>query len=560
MSANQSYLSDGIYNYSIVVATTQESINATMKDYLYTTSFDKVQMYWNQDDYGNPVPITKDELLKQTAGTDPLTVANWKQGDTASQDIENISNSNFYFAFEAAIGIPQNVSPEAIPDIITLQENSQSVLFNLLCAEFTIVSCTFGRHGIINFERFSQSDSDFWIFTSQVILKKIEDNSNLSQTVQEKLNNIGPDAFSVQQLLLDLDNAASESTPEISGVDKGTMVYSLLSQVFIGAYFSEMKSKGVPVLSYSFIPKAAPVQSDSTLKISSIAVEVSPYSAPQGTSSDSGLSTLNYLCALNGDTLPPSVEFRWNWVEAADKNNFDGIIAINRNRFATYLDAQIAPAITGNCFKAGVRVWLSGAFKQNVDFDVTLTSAQTPVTTFTPSGSGPIVVSYAYSSSASDRAGLDGDMGQVDITSSYNASITLTGSQIIIHQQIIIYVKARKLQTSVGWNAVDKTLTDTYTLSVDENGKIVVAESSVPTDKAEPIPTDNWFVNLFTDLNQATKAIQNQVNKVIEPGFKDIPLNVVQDFIFPGGKTFVFKDVLFSDEQDLITSVTYTRS
>jgi len=38
---------------------------------------------------------------------------------------------------------------------------------------------------------------------------------------------------------------------------------------------------------------------------------------------------------------------------------------------------------------------------------------------------------------------------------------------------------------------------------------------------------------------------------------KDIPINVFQDFIFPGGQTFIFKDVRFSSHQDLISHITY---
>src|SRR5262245_11540929 len=118
MSANQSNLSDAHYGYDFVVATSQDSINATMKEYLYNSTFPTVQMYWNQDDQGQPVSISRDDLLKQTNGTDPLTVSNWSQGDPMTPDIENINNSNFYFAFEAAIGIPADIAPQNIPDII----------------------------------------------------------------------------------------------------------------------------------------------------------------------------------------------------------------------------------------------------------------------------------------------------------------------------------------------------------------------------------------------------------------------------------------------------------
>ncbi len=149
MSANQSNLSNAHYGYDFVVATTQESINATIKDYLYNTNFPVVKMYWNQDNNGNPVAVSYDDLMKQTNGTDPIKVASWNEGDPINADIKNIDNSNFYFGFEAAIGIPANVLPQNIPDIIMLQSGSQSVIFSLICAQFTVVTCNFGRHGLM---------------------------------------------------------------------------------------------------------------------------------------------------------------------------------------------------------------------------------------------------------------------------------------------------------------------------------------------------------------------------------------------------------------------------
>jgi hypothetical protein len=34
-------------------------------------------------------------------------------------------------------------------------------------------------------------------------------------------------------------------------------------------------------------------------------------------------------------------------------------------------------------------------------------------------------------------------------------------------------------------------------------------------------------------------------------------LTVVQDFVFPGGRTFAFKTVGFSNHQDLVAHITY---
>ena len=37
----------------------------------------------------------------------------------------------------------------------------------------------------------------------------------------------------------------------------------------------------------------------------------------------------------------------------------------------------------------------------------------------------------------------------------------------------------------------------------------------------------------------------------------DVPVSFVQNFVFPGGSTFSFTDASFSDNQDLVSHITY---
>lgn len=554
MSANQSNLSDAHYGYDFVVATSQESINATMKEYLYNSTFPLVQMYWNQDDQGQPVAVSRDDLLKQTNGTDPLTVPSWSQGDPTTPAIENINNSNFYFAFEAAIGIPADVAPQNIPDIVTLQSASQSVIFNLMCAQFTVVTCNFGRHGLTSFVNVSQPSDSPWLFTSTVPLKQITDNSNLPPAVQAQLNNLGPNAFSVQQLFFDLDNAALESTPTISGVDPGTPAYTLLSQVFVGAYFTAMKTAAQPVLNYSIVENT-PDSDTSTLKLTKMELEVSPYTPSSSSTND--LNTLNYLCETNGNNLPPPTPFSWNWIEQADEANFDGVISINRNTFADYFQNQLTGYVSQNCYKAWVRVWLSGFLDTTVNYSWSMTPGQTP--TITKPTTGSQVLAYSYSSDASDDAGLDGDMGKMELSTTYNASVTFSGNTIVVQQSFLVNIYIRSLQSSEHWNAIDKTITDTYTLAVDQSGHLTASLSSVPVDNSDSTPSANWFIDAFTDLNHLVGDIASWASSFSATGFHSMPINVAQQFVFPGGNTFTFKDVDFSNNQDLVSHISYAQ-
>lgn len=560
MSAKNSNLSDAHYGYDFVVATTQESINATMKEYLYNTQFPVVKMYWNQDANGNPVAVTYAELMQQTNGTDPLNVPSWKTGDPESQDIKNINGSQFWFAFEAAIGVPGGVSPGQIPDIISLQTGSQTVIFNLMCSEFKVVSAMFSRQGMTSFDNFSQPDNAPWLFTSSVRLQNIINNNNLPPAVKAQLDNFGPNAFSIQQLIFDLDNAALQSTPTITGIDPGTPTYNLLNQVFVGAYFNAMKQTAQPVLNYAVVKNVASNTPASSLTLTNMNLEASSYVNPATAAQVPGsqLSSLNYLCAVNGNTLPPAVPFTWNWVEQSEEASFDGVVSINRNTFATYFQNQLLPYVRANCYTPSVRVWLSGTFDATVNFQWGSTPGQNPQ--ISRPSTGPKVLSFSFSSSASDQAGLNGDMGKSTLSTTFNVDVSFVNNTIIITQTLYYYIYVRSLASSESWKPVNKTITDTYTLAVDQSGGLTAVKSTAVSDNSEKMPEANWFINLFTGLNSLDATVDQWVRDFIGTSFQGIPVNVAQQFVFPGGKTFAFKDVVFSDYQDMISHITYAQT
>ncbi len=118
----------------------------------------------------------------------------------------------------------------------------------------------------------------------------------------------------------------------------------------------------------------------------------------------------------------------------------------------------------------------------------------------------------------------------------------------------------RSLQTSAGGNVVDRTLTDTYTLAVDSNGQLTATEQSAPLVDNSQNPSTNDFLNFFTDLNDIISDVENWVRGFTSTSLEDMPLSVVQDYVFPGGKTFAYKSVGFSDYGVLASHITYTGS
>jgi len=576
MSANQSNLSDPHYGYDFVVATTQESINATMKEHLYNTTFPVIKMYWNQDDNGNPVPVSYDDLMKQTNGTDPLTVPSWNQGDPMTAAITNISNSNFYFAFEAALGIPLNMAPADIPDIITLQGASQSVIFNLMCSQFTVVTCNFGRHGLTSFFSATQPNDTPWLFTSTVPLKNILNNKNLPPNVQSQLDNLGPDAFSVQQLFYDLDNAALESTPTISGLPAGTPAYTLLEQVFLGAYFTAMKSNAAPILNYSIVQnQGAPAPP--TLTLTSMAIEVSPYTDPiTGKQDKPNLNTLNYLCATNNDALPPSVPFGWNWVEAEDESSFNGVVSIKRSDFLNFLNNTFSADLGALNIVTNVSMRHSGE-KMYSTWSFYNAGGAGQAFTVLPIGTTPVggytpVLSYSLSNNSSDSTHDAAHTEAMKGDFNYGLTVTVffSGNNI----QVTTHAKSWLRLWSGGYhggqlaevrgNVVEYTNTVVYQISVSEDGGLVV-QAGTPSfaDNSQHLNVSGWDNFIIGNIVDAMKGIQQLLKPVVQNSMNKFSseitssLNGYRGWIFPGGKTFAFKQAAFSNYQDLVSDITY---
>lgn len=562
MSASQSQLSAARYGYDFVVATTQASINATMKQFLSALTEPVVTLCYCADNAGNPVPLPYDELVKKANGSDPFAVpAN--ADPTTNSDLKNLVGARFMMGFRAQIGLPPGLAPTAIPDIVKLGADTSAVTFNLLCSQFTVVELEPGSgYAPPSWLNVSQDPGSPWIFQSKVDLRlSTTDQSayaSLPKDVQDRIRNLGGEAFSVQQLLFDLDNAALETVPTISGIKPGTKLYTVLSQEFLGAYFTQLKADGQPLLGAAITQSTAPV---STITMTDLNLEVCPLVGTNGqpivnpTDDQQNLATLDYLCAANGDALPPAARFAWNWIDPTEASDADGVLALNRAAFATYLKYQLQDYVASNCYRAGVRVWLSGFLDTTVNYSWSLTPHQAPTVTMPPTG--PVILTFHYASEADDEAGLDGDMGQMKLAPSFDLSVSVAGTTMTVVQHLVIYLRVQSLQTAGAGNVVDITLTDTYTLAVSQDGQLVATESTARNDQSKS-PQTNDFLNFFTDLNDIINSIESWLRNFVATDLQDLPLSVIQDYVFPGGRTFAFKSVGFSDFADLTSHITYT--
>jgi len=290
-----------------------------------------VIMCYVMDQNGNPEAIDYKTLVAQAKGTDPFSVPNG--ASPGSSQVRNLSAAYFMYAFKARIGLPPGYAPltpegPPLPNVVVLGANTASVSYNLMCSEFTVIEASYGPHGIISWLNQSQASGSAWIFTSRVDLRLTPTSAygSLPPAVQDRIKNLGGSAFSVQQLLFDLDNAALQTVPTISGVTPGTPLYTCLETMFLGAYFNSLKESGQPVLGYAVTQSTA---LSSSLTLTDLNMEVNPFVGSDGqpvsspTPQQQDLGTLCYLCAANGHTLPAATEFTWNWIDPSEESNFD---------------------------------------------------------------------------------------------------------------------------------------------------------------------------------------------------------------------------------------------
>jgi hypothetical protein len=546
MSMQQSNLSSTGFDY--VVAVTQDSINATLEEYLYQGLPETVLCYV-YDSNNNPTPIDYATLVANAQNTDPFSVPD----GTASSDprVQHLNDANFAFAIKAKLGLPPGVAPANLPPIVALKPGQSNITYTLMFSEFIATELLFGPRGSVTWFNQSQPSGTPWTFSGAVDLNFQNTNfTNLPAALQQQLEGIGdPNEFSVQQLYYILNSSNLEQGFQFNNLPSNSTLNTFMTADFVNTYWKALG--GNEVLGYGATQTAD--ASNATLAVTNL-----NFFTPDAVGSEGAPLTLNYLCAANNDPLPDTTHagFGWNWLEPNEAAQYDGVAALNRNCFAQFYDGQLRGYVQSNCYLPSVRVWLSGLLDTTVNYQWGLAPDQTPTVTYPASGA--TVLAYSYDSGdVSDQAGLDGDMGKLDMSSSFNLSVSFQGNQIVITQHLIINIYVRVLATADSGNVVDKQITDTYSIGVDENGQITVTLASSQTTDNSQTPSANGFLNFWADVDSISDSVTQWAQGCFGTSLTDIPASFVQNFVFPGGQTFVFKDAAFSDNQDLVSHITY---
>jgi hypothetical protein len=560
MSASQSFLSSPEYGYDYVVAVTQDSINATALTFLGKKE-PVVNACYVYDDNGDPTPMAYEELKKKAKGTDPFKVPD--SGPDRETQLTNLYNAGFMFGFQAAMGRPDGFDVAKLPDIVTLGPTAgDPITYSLLCKHFLLVELNTipGRKPV--FHTFAQPkgpQGEFWLFTYAVPLtdESVKDNKaflkspefgTLPAGVQNKLTE-KPEDFTIRHLLFDFNKAAGKVRPTITGVNP--KLREKLDVDFAIKYFTEMQAGGPPIVAVT------PSSGD---QFAGLKTEFSVNPLP----AQPKFGTLNYLCSTAGHTLPPSKSFTWNWVESTNPGEIDGVCVINRSDLIEQLKSQLAPYIDKNSYLPQPVYIYVDLVKENAAFRVV------PRTFVWDGGKvpdnlkqhsklyehpGALLLHWEFGASReNDESYFNHGGGDsfLRVETGLDLRVYASGNTLIIEQHIVVRY-CLKIQAVVeNTTLVDIHLTDTFTLAA-AGDKVTASISTHKEDKSEPPQYWGSAPKVQEQMNDTKKSVMENISS----SFFDVPLSLVQNVIFPGGKAFFFKDVEFSDNQDLVAHITY---
>ncbi|KAF7592488.1 hypothetical protein BBP40_000223 [Aspergillus hancockii] len=575
MESKNSYLSDPRCQCDFVVATTQASINSGLLEYLDEQTQPIQYMCFLQDDRGYPtMQISLEDLMAKSGGINPFYIPEGTPpGDPR---VTALSDAGFGVGVMMQMGIPLGHTPQTLPQIVTLNTAS-NVTFNLFCRQVTVVSIKWGRKGAI-WNVFKQPEGPSmkpWTMKMSVDLtiagldeklntSYFNNHPKVKDQLLKALDNLSGTAFSLQQLLFDLDNAVLETVPDFSSVDDED-ARNILENYFRNMYVKTAKEHGLPLVAVTAV---AQPRDESTLHMTAFERIVNPLKDSSGspitnpTESQQAVTTLDYLCAVNNNPVPRISSLDWNWVQPQDVNDSSGVISINRNILRDFIASTLKKSVSSACYTPIIH-----------ESYLELSNGGSPDVTF-PSGSNTIHMEYSQSREGPQKFGDSPDL-TTKVDTNYTLDVFFEAATIRVVQHSFInfrcHIDYEKGNTDylVDWQYkfVNKTLTDIYSISVDQTGGLQLLKTketlddrseTVPSAPNGPSDVSDTIMGLLKILvSQVIERAANEVNDSSAATLHERQISKLQSFVFPGARVFTYKDPCFSDHQDLVCKITY---
>jgi hypothetical protein len=596
------------YKYDLAVGVTQDSINATMKRFLNTLKAPAFSAYWVRDKATKSNVQTSLEEIQKAFGNDKFDPFTLAASDTAK--IERLySACKFRFGFRAKMGLPSGVAKTALEDIITLDhKDGHAITYLLYCSQFDIVTIEYEDDEYI-FKKLIQSAKKPWCFKFTVNLDMTQKNLDKDSTefkelpddvraemgkAIDRIRNIDPNTmFSMGQLYLDLNSRSLQENTEIAQRDEKTgalvildptsAAYDPLTRGFVNGYLKSLPTSGV-VFGYTLKVRDAKTPLPSLIP-TDFNIRVSPHLDAAGKPSGKfGLYTLNYQVMSEGRRMPESRSFSWNWVEENQARDMHGVMAVRRDVFAEFLRKLVEKNAWKLSFQPIVSMthkretmYTTLEFEQDKKDPLKWDKTSCPTSRIDPGRFTDLLQTewrremkdntFTASRAETLKGFWNIEMsGRIAVRSQDRRSIIRfeikTSSYLAVDYEALGFIPSR-----FNGHVVKRTDAMEYAVSVDNRGKLVVEAGKLEfNDTSENINTsslDKFFGlgSLGRYVQEAKEKLHPAVVESIAGYAADIQslLNDTTGWVFPGGQTFGFSNVSFSEYQDLVTQLVYAK-
>lgn len=577
MDASESFLTSSKYGYSFVVAMTQLSTNAALEEYLRETT--------QPENFYCYVQV---RATPETPRRKSLTCLGSKYGPRRTPNVEPHRDAR----------PPRQDGPYQLPPILQLGSDASSITFRMFCSDLQVVQLdTDGtQDGVVSWNVWAQPrgrpcylgvvvDLTNDHLPSQLDSDYFDKYPDVKTRQQTQLGNLSDTAFSLQQLLSDLDSAVLQTFPSFENVPLG--VQTVLTQFFVPLWSVSGKKYGLPLLSMVAVPQGKPDVSQ--IQITSFERYVGPHKDANGnvmqnpTAEQKNMTTMNHLCMTGNLSQPPAVDFPWNWVGTQDAGSQGGVIAINRQVFFDYLlNSIFLPQVRRFCSTTTVQVQTFNTPGTVGKFDSTTTFSnnQTPQTAEVSSTNtgAPLVIDIAYTANndhgVSGMDSLPGFSCALKVVPNYKCILSVAASTLDVTQRLwvvldlqwdlddfmiddgMIGTSAYQDPTFTGY---DVTLTDTYDMSVGQDGQLqIIRDPGKQVNKDDSASPDSSLLQApLKALNYAVAQIKKDIAPLQPVDMTGVAIPATQNFVFPGAKVATYSSATFSNYQELVCDITY---
>ncbi|WP_330854295.1 hypothetical protein [Lentzea sp.] len=395
----------------------------------------------------------------------------------------------------------------------------------------------------------------------------------LSADLRERIAPLPRDAFTIEQLFLDLENADLARYDRAATTFPEKMTASAIAAfpLYLATYLEIVRAAGGHVLGYTvMMPEwTDPVASFPPSSLDFVTNRYTPAPSAPG---DAGLDSVQYLMMTGNAPLPGNLRPWWgNFVTPGDGvgNTRYGTIAMSRRLF---VDGYLLPRLSG--------LLCAHSVPGNNDDGLEMVGSAGSGT-FTPDATGGSWSSGQLKGYSHKTNSVSND--HVELTCLWDASLAFTpgGNTVVIKRKLAFTVdythwygvEGHAVKTNF-WVDYHVPQTLTMTLAGADDGALQV---NVVDETPQPDPTElydmpyGWCIadsggdqSIWAGVEETLeKTVNTIVESLIDRQLKDEVEKDVQNlvdlvpFVYPGGAQLFLVDPVFNNAGDLLFGVSH---